>query len=55
MKVGLLGTGFAIAHAGIYAARPDVEDVVVFGRTPAKLARFAEQFGFATTTDIDDI
>jgi predicted dehydrogenase len=55
MKVGLLGTGFAIAHAGIYAARPDVEDVVVFGRTPAKLAKFAEQFGFATTTDIDDI
>jgi predicted dehydrogenase len=55
MKVGLLGTGFAIAHAGIYAARPDVEDVVVFGRTPAKLAKFPEQFGFATTTDIDDI
>jgi predicted dehydrogenase len=55
MRVGLLGTGFAIAHAAIYAARPDVEDVVVFGRTPAKLQRFAQQFGFATTTDIDDI
>jgi hypothetical protein len=55
MKVGLLGTGFAIAHAGIYAARPDVEEVVVFGRTPAKLKAFAEQFGFATTTDIDEI
>jgi predicted dehydrogenase len=55
MKVGLLGTGFAIAHAGIYAARPDVEDVVVFGRTPTKLRRFAEQFGFATTTDIAHI
>jgi predicted dehydrogenase len=55
MKVGLLGTGFAIAHAGIYAARPDVEEVVVFGRTPAKLKAFAEQFGFATTTHIDDI
>jgi predicted dehydrogenase len=55
MRVGLLGTGFAIAHAAIYAARPDVEDVVVFGRTPTKLAKFAEQFSFATTTDIDDI
>lgn len=55
MRVGLLGTGFAIAHAAIYAARPDVEDVVVFGRTPAKVRRFAEQFGFATTTDIDDV
>jgi predicted dehydrogenase len=55
MRVGLLGTGFAIAHATIYAARPDVEDVIAFGRTPAKLQRFAEQFGFATTTDIDDV
>jgi UDP-N-acetylglucosamine 3-dehydrogenase len=55
MRVGLLGTGFAIAHATIYTARPDVEDVVVFGRTPTKLAKFAEQFSFAITTDIDDI
>jgi predicted dehydrogenase len=55
VKIGLLGTGFGIAHAGIYHARPDVESVVVFGRTPAKLERFAEQFGFATTTDIDRI
>ena len=55
MRVGLLGTGFAIAHAGIYAARPDVEDVVVFGRTPEKLRTFAEQFGFATTTEINEI
>jgi hypothetical protein len=55
MRVGLLGTGFAVAHAGIYAARPDVEEVVVFGRTPEKLRTFADQFGFATTTDIDEI
>jgi UDP-N-acetylglucosamine 3-dehydrogenase len=55
MKVGLLGTGFGIAHAAIYAARPDVEEVVVFGRTPAKLEKLADQFGFATTTDIDEI
>ncbi|MFG2876436.1 Gfo/Idh/MocA family protein [Streptomyces sp. NPDC048337] len=54
MKIGLLGTGFAIAHAGVYAARPDTE-VVVFGRTPEKLAVFAEKFGFATTTDVEDI
>jgi predicted dehydrogenase len=55
MRVGLLGTGFAVAHAAIYAARPDVEDVVVFGRTPTKLQRFAERFSCATTTDIDDV
>jgi predicted dehydrogenase len=55
MRVGLLGTGFAIAHAGIYAGRPDVEAVVVFGRTPEKLKPFADRFGFATTTDISDI
>ncbi|MFI1177262.1 Gfo/Idh/MocA family protein [Streptomyces melanogenes] len=54
MKIGLLGTGFAIAHAGVYAARPDTE-VVVFGRSPQKLAVFAEKFGFATTTDVGEI
>jgi predicted dehydrogenase len=51
MKVGLLGTGFGIAHAHIYHTHPEVSDVVVFGRTPAKLQAFAEQFGYPTTTD----
>jgi predicted dehydrogenase len=51
MKVGLLGTGFGIAHAHIYHAHPQVSEVMVFGRTPAKLQAFAEQFGYATTTD----
>jgi predicted dehydrogenase len=51
MKVGLLGTGFGIAHASIYHAHPEISEVVVFGRTPAKLQAFAEQFGYATTTD----
>jgi predicted dehydrogenase len=51
MKVGLLGTGFAIAHAHIYHAHPQVNEVVVFGRTPAKLQAFADKFGYATTTD----
>jgi predicted dehydrogenase len=55
MKVGLLGTGFGIAHAHIYHAHPEVSDVVVFGRSPAKLQAFAEQFGFATTTDLASI
>ncbi len=36
MKVGLLGTGFGIAVARIYHTHPEVSDVVVFGRTPAK-------------------
>src|ERR671912_142289 len=55
MKVGLLGTGFGIAHAHIYHAHPEVSEVVVFGRTPAKLQAFAEQFGYATTTEVASI
>jgi predicted dehydrogenase len=51
MKVGLLGTGFGIAHARIYHTHPQVSQVVVFGRTPAKLQAFADEFGYATTTD----
>jgi predicted dehydrogenase len=52
MKVGLLGTGFGIAHARIYHTHPQVTGVVVvFGRTPAKLRPFADEFGYATTTD----
>lgn len=53
MKIALLGTGFGQAHAAVYADRPDVDEVVVFGRTPQKLAKISDQFGFATTTDLD--
>jgi predicted dehydrogenase len=55
MKIALLGTGFGQAHAAVYAQRPDVDQVVVFGRTPDKLATISGQFGFATTTDLDAI
>jgi predicted dehydrogenase len=55
MKVGLLGTGFGIAHARIYQSHPQVSKVVVFGRTPAKLQAFADEFGYATTTDLASI
>jgi len=55
MKIALLGTGFGQAHAAVYAERPDVDEVVVFGRTPAKLATIGGQFGFATTTDLDSL
>jgi predicted dehydrogenase len=55
MKVGLLGTGFGIAHARIYHTHPEVNEVVVFGRTPAKLQAFAEKFGYATTTEVASI
>ncbi|HEV8569002.1 MAG TPA: Gfo/Idh/MocA family oxidoreductase [Actinoplanes sp.] len=55
MKIALLGTGFGQAHAAVYAARPDVDEVVVFGRTPQKLAKISDQFGFATSTDIDAV
>jgi hypothetical protein len=41
IKVGLLGTGFGIAHAHICHAHPQVSEVVVFGPTPAKLQAFA--------------
>src|SRR6266545_4982743 len=53
MKIALLGTGFGQAHAAVYGSRSDVDEVVVFGRTPQRLAEFAEPFGFATTTDLD--
>ena len=55
MKIALLGTGFGQAHAAVYAQRPDVDEVVVFGRTPQKLAQISGQFGFATTTDLDAV
>ena len=53
MKIALLGTGFGQAHAAVYAQRSDVDEVMVFGRTPQKLASISDQFGFATTTDLD--
>lgn len=53
MKIALLGTGLGQAHAAVYAQRADVDEVVVFGRTPDKLATIGGQFGFATTTDLD--
>jgi len=53
MKIALLGTGFGQAHAAVYAQHSDVHEVVVFSRTPEKLAKIHEQFGFATTTDVD--
>src|SRR5262250_1079728 len=53
MKVALLGTGFGQAHAAVYAGRPDVDEVVVFGRAAATLAKISGQFGFATATDLD--
>ena len=55
MKIALLGTGFGQVHAAVYAQRPDVDQVVVFGRAPQKLAKISGQFGFATTTDLDDL
>ena len=55
MKIALLGTGFGQAHAAVYAERPDVDEVVVFGRTPGKLAKVSSEFGFATTTDLDAV
>jgi predicted dehydrogenase len=55
MKIALLGTGFGRAHAAVYARRPEVDEVIVFGRTPHKLAAMSGQFGFATTTDLDAV
>jgi UDP-N-acetylglucosamine 3-dehydrogenase len=51
MKIALLGTGFGQAHAAVYAKRSDVEGIV-YGRTPEKLAKISEQFGFAASTDL---
>ena len=32
-----------------------MEEVIVFGRTPEKLAAIRDQFGFATTTNLDSV
>jgi predicted dehydrogenase len=53
VKIALLGTGFGQAHAAVYAERPDVDEVVVFGRTAATLAKISGQFEFATTTNLE--
>ena len=45
MKIALLGTGFGQAHSTVCAQQPDVDEVVVFGRTPQKLAKISGQFG----------
>jgi len=55
MRVGLLGTGFRLAHAGTYHTRPDVESVVVFGRTASKLAQVAADFGVRHDHHIDRV
>ena len=55
MKIALLGTGFGQAHAAVYAQRPDVDEVVIFGRSPQKLAKIGDEFGFATSTDLDGL
>jgi predicted dehydrogenase len=55
MKIALLGTGFGQAHAAVFADRSDVDEVVVFGRTPEKLAKLHDEFGFATSTDLDAV
>jgi predicted dehydrogenase len=55
MKIALLGTGFGQAHAAVYAQRPDVDEVVVFGRSPQKLAKIGGEFGFATSTDLNGL
>lgn len=44
-KIALLGTGFGQAHAAAYAQRADVDNVVVFGHTPDKLAAISDLFG----------
>ena len=41
MRIAFLGTGFGQVHAAVYAQRPDVDEVVVFGRTAEKLAKIS--------------
>jgi predicted dehydrogenase len=48
MRIAFLGTGFGQVHAAVYAQRPDVDEVVVFGRTAEKLAKIS---GWRADTD----
>jgi hypothetical protein len=41
MKIALLGTGVGQAHAAVYAERSDIDQMLVFGRSPQKLANWS--------------
>ncbi|MEV0292566.1 Gfo/Idh/MocA family oxidoreductase [Nocardia sp. NPDC050710] len=54
MKVALLGTSIAQAHAAGFKAHPDVE-VIIYGHTPAKAEQMGARFDYPVTTDLDAI
>ncbi|WP_067541043.1 Gfo/Idh/MocA family protein [Nocardia crassostreae] len=54
MKVALLGTSIAQAHAAGFKAHPEVE-VLIYGHTAAKAEEMGARFGYPFTTDLDSI
>ena len=53
IRIGILGSGaMAATHAAAYADMAGVQLAGVFGRDPARLARFAERCGAAPVSDM---
>ncbi len=53
MYLGIIGTGFGVRHAEIYASFPDVEVVGILGRDKQKTEQTARMLGISGYTDIN--
>jgi UDP-N-acetylglucosamine 3-dehydrogenase len=53
MHLGIIGTGFGVRHAEIYASFPDVEVVGIVGRDKQKTEQVAHTLGICGYTDIN--
>ncbi|RDI42639.1 Gfo/Idh/MocA family protein [Nocardia mexicana] len=54
MKVALLGTSIAQAHAAGFRTHPEVE-VIVYGHTAEKAEQMGNRFGYPFTADLDSV
>ncbi len=55
MHLGIIGTGFGVRHAEIYASFPDVEIVGIFGRDEQKTEQTARTLGITGYTDMNEL
>lgn len=56
LRVAVVGAGgWGFQHARVFSERPDTELTAIFGRTPERTARRAEQFGVNWYTDVEEM
>lgn len=55
MKIGILGTGFGAYHAKLYKDMPNVDSVIIYGRSKEKLTDIQNQISIQVTDDANDI